>query len=137
MLPGFLSTALEIIIILNICGAVVYFTITGLTRKNGGPSQQSASHPLQVEPTPALAYEGLTTQPVTVPERISPSVYAPTAPEATPVAKTSWTEGLKSQFTGLKERFSYKQTEQTIKKQAITPDYNRLDRVLDSFKEDA
>ena len=49
MLPGFLTTALEIIIILDICGAIAYFTITGLTRKNK-PTRQAT--PLQ--PTPAF-----------------------------------------------------------------------------------
>ena len=137
MLPSFLTSALEIIIILDICGAIAYFTITGLTRKNGGQSQESAIPPLQLEPTPALAFQGLATQPATVPARISPSVYEPTAPDTQPIVKASWTEGLKSQFTGLKERFAYKQTGQPIEKEAINPDYNRLDRVLDSFKEDA
>jgi len=77
----------------------------------------------------------LATQPVAVPARISPSVYAPK--EIEPLVKTPWTEGLKSQFTSLKDRFVYKQTSQTIKKQNTNADYNRLGRVLDSFKEDA
>ena len=138
MLPGFLTTALEIIIILDVVGAIAYFTITGLTRKKDGGQTDKSSviPPLQPAPIPALAFEGLAPQPAAVPARISPSVYAPK--EETSVAtKSTRTDGLKSQFTYLKDRFAYKHTAQTIEKQDINTDYNRLGRVLDSCKEDA
>jgi hypothetical protein len=135
MLPGFLTTALEIIIILDICGAIAYFTITGLTRKNK-PTRQAT--PLQ--PTPALAFEGLAMQPAAIPARISPSVYLPQTPE--PIAgETSWTEGFKGRFASLKKRLTYKPTQntqngQTVETRSLSEDYSRLDRVLDSFKEE-
>ncbi|MDP6039722.1 MAG: hypothetical protein QGG64_14320 [Candidatus Latescibacteria bacterium] len=132
MLPGFLTTALEIIIILDICGAIAYFTITGLTRKNKQTEQA-------LQPTPALAFEGLATQ--TVPARVSPTVYLPEAPKPK-AEETSWTEGFKTRLTSFKKRLTYtpnnqnNQNGQTVKTRSLNDDYNRLGRVLDSFKEE-
>lgn len=132
MLPGFLTTALEIIIILDICGAIAYFTITGLTRKN---KQTEQATPLQ--PTPAMAFEGLVMQPAAIPARISPSVYLPETPE--PITEdVSWTEGFKTRFTSLKKRLTHKPDNQNghETRSSLNDDYNRLGRVLDSFKEE-
>ena len=46
MLPGFLTTALEIIIILDICGAVVYFALSGLAKRKASETE-APTYPLQ------------------------------------------------------------------------------------------
>ena len=40
MLTGFLTTALEIVIILDICGAVAYFVVAGMLRSRDDDEKQ-------------------------------------------------------------------------------------------------
>ena len=45
MLPGILTTALEIIIILDICGAVVYFALSGLAKRKESETEATPYPP--------------------------------------------------------------------------------------------
>ena len=45
MLAGFLTTALEIVIILDICGVVAYFVVSGLTRSRKSPAGPETPYP--------------------------------------------------------------------------------------------
>lgn len=141
MLPGFLTTALEIIIILDICGAIAYFTITGLTRLKDkketlSPVMQNATAGL-----PAFATEaGQMPADISIPERVSATVYHPatnnTPPQEPPTRQ--WTAGLKQRLSSMTRKFTYKPAAggQTVQTQNIDADYAKLGRVLDSFKEE-
>lgn len=139
MLPGFLTTALEIIIILDVCGAVVYFALTGLSRIK--KQSEKTSPPLQTQ-SPVLQSLGIETPalatPTAIPTRISPTVYLPETPPETHKAERAWTGGIKHQMSRLKNAFTYRpETQnQAIETRAIDPDYAKLGRVLDSFKEE-
>lgn len=138
MLPGFLTTALEVIIILDICGAIAYFTLTGLTRMKDKKETQSASFQNTPAGMPALAPQGMV---AALPEPITASVYHPTAEEPSPQAPSQkqWTAGFKQRFSSLTRKFTYRPTsnKQAVKTQPLDNDYTKLGRVLDSFKEDA
>ena len=137
MLPGFLTTALEIIIILDVCGAIAYFTITGLIRIKDKKVNTSV---LNSPPgMPALATEGLV-MPTPLPARISANVYNPVAcpipPQEPP--KKQWTAGLRQRITTMTRKFTYHPTNsgKAVQTQSLDTDYAKLGRVLDSFKEE-
>lgn len=138
MLPGFLSTALEIIIILDVCGAIAYFTITGLTRIKDKKQDASPVLPNTSVGLPALAAEGPAM--IQVPERVTSQVYDPVAIDTPPQAqpKTQWTAGFRQRITSLTSKFTYKPAPsgKAVQKESVDSDYAKLGRVLDSFKED-
>ena len=154
MLTGFLTTALEIIIVLDICGAVVYFALSGLTRMNQNPPEGGRQWPLPGSddgpgPSPLPAHpSGL--QPCTVEGPSSPygspvpvegpalSVYAGT-PSAPQTEKGfSLTAGLKRRIVSLKDRLTYRPAgnAQAVQTRETGSDYRKLGQVLDSFKEE-
>lgn len=139
MLPGFLTTALEIIIILDVCGAIAYFTITGLMRIKDKKENTTSVLPNSPPGMPALATEGLV-MPTPLPARISANVYHPIAPETTPQEppQKQWTAGLRQRITTMTRKFTYRPTNggQAVKTQSLDTDYAKLGRVLDSFKEE-
>lgn len=140
MLPGFLSTALEIIIILDVCGVIAYFTITGLTRMKDKKEDLAPALPTSPSGMPALATQGAMPTMVHVPNRITSNVYDPVAPENPPqeAPQNQWTAGLKQRITSLTSKFTYRPTPNgnTVQTQKVDTDYAKLGRVLDSFKED-
>jgi len=139
MLPGFLTTALEIIIILDVCGAIAYFTITGLMRIKDKKDNTSPALPNTPPGMPALAAEGMA-MPAPLPARISATVYNPVAQETAPQEppQKQWTAGLKQRITTMTRKFTYRPTGggQAVKTQSLDTDYAKLGRVLDSFKEE-
>ena len=141
MLPGFLSTALEIIIILDVCGVIAYFTITGLTRMKDKKENASPAMPVSPSGMPALATEGVA-MPTTVdvPKRFTSNVYDPVIPENPPqeAPPKQWTAGLKQRITTLTSKFTYRPAPNgnTVQTQKLDADHAKLGRVLDSFKED-
>ena len=72
MLNGFLTTALEIIIILDVCGAVVYVLAFSLRRA----SQKQAEQPVVASSTPGFTYG-----PTLNPALAGPSSVPPPLPE--------------------------------------------------------
>ncbi len=135
MLTGFLSTALEIIIILDICGAIVYFALMGLHRSRGGGGTKA---PNQVKPpTP--------TAPIGYPYQIGPStIYGATG--GTQEEKTFNDEPVLGMMSGLKQRlFSLKAkwisrpaSKILVRKNpGVETDFRKLSQVLDSFKGEA
>ncbi|MBT3604838.1 MAG: hypothetical protein HOE48_19680 [Candidatus Latescibacteria bacterium] len=140
MLPGFLTTALEIIIILDVCGVIAYFTITGIARMKD--KKENTSPELSNTPPgmPALATEGAPMPIVNVPARITSTVYDPVTPEVLPPSpqKNQWTAGLKQRFTSMTRKFTYRPEPSgtAVKTQTIDADHAKLGRVLDSFKEE-
>ena len=140
MLPGFLTTALEILIILDVCGAVVYFALSGLTRsKNpkpelGVPDFQPA-YPNRLQPCPAGG----------VPTGMYSASPSPTPPEAAiyagtdapPVEEsTGFYAGFKHRIASLKGKFSYRAHSGTVENVSLSKEQQRLGQVLDSFKEE-
>jgi hypothetical protein len=138
MLPGFLTSALEIIIILDICGAVVYFALSGLAKRRETESEAtlnplSGMYGSQLQPAgisspsyPLASYPGGTDL----------SIYAgePTAPQT----KTgfSFTAGLSQRLTALKSRLTYRPDAPTGTGPAKGDDHKKLGQVLESFKEE-
>ena len=138
MLPDILTTALEIIIVLDICGAVAYFVISGLVRSGKARAEGDAS-PLREPriqswvaggisgPSPQLAYS---------PGEFS-AVYAAAPPE--PGKGFSLTAGLKRRFGSLKDRFTYRPApgNRGVEAQELSGEHRKLGRILDSFKEES
>jgi hypothetical protein len=139
MLPGFLTTALEIIIILDVCGAIAYFTISGLMRIKDKKDNTPSALPNPTAGMPALAPEGLA-MPAILPARISAHVYHPVAAETAPQEppQKQWTAGLRQRITTMTRKFTYRPTNggQAVQTQSLDTDYAKLGRVLDSFKEE-
>ena len=132
MLPGFLTTALELLIILDVCGAIIYFALTGFARikkRAGQPAQRDrASIQSFGMDTPVLA----PAQSYAPHRPISPAVYLPGEPE--PESKRRWLAGFKNR---VRQEFTYRPARQGVVKTHLTdPDYARLGKVLDSFKEE-
>lgn len=135
MLPGFLTTALELLIILDVCGAIIYFALTGFARikKPSAQPPQNTHAPIQSFgiDTPVLA----PAQPYAPHRPIAPAVYLHGEPE--PQSDRRWLASFKHRVTSLKQAFTYRPaTQGAVKTQAADPDYARLGRVLDSFKEE-
>lgn len=140
MLPGFLTTALEIIIILDVCGVIAYFTITGIARMKDKKEAATSEMPNTPSGMPALAAQGVSLPVANLPERITSNVYDPVTPEALPPSppKNQWTAGLKQRFTSMTRKFTYRPEPSgtVVKTQTIDADQAKLGRVLDSFKEE-
>jgi hypothetical protein len=141
MLPGFLTTALEMIIILDVCGAIAYFAITGLARMKDKRETLSSKLQTASPGLPAFAAEGYAVPAMArMPARISSAVYRPVSLDASPAApqQIHWTAGLKQRISKMTGKFTYRPTPSgdTLKMQSIDSDYARLGRVLDSFKEE-
>lgn len=138
MLPGFLTTALELIIILDVCGAVIYFVLTGLSRIKK-PSAQAAPAMINTSSAPSFGIDTpmlATAQPCAIPRPITPDIYLPKTPETG--AQRQWMARFKNRVTMLRQAFTYRPATQGVEKtRAADTDYARLGRVLDSFKEEA
>jgi hypothetical protein len=141
MLPGFLTTALEILIILDVCGAVVYFALSGLAKsKNPKPELGEMSfqpaYPSQLQP---CAAGGVPTGMYSASPSPTPSevgIYAGT--EAPPVenGSTGLYAGFKHRISSLKDKFGYRAHAGTVEHVRLDKDHQRLGQVLDSFKEE-
>ena len=138
MLPDILTTALEIIIVLDICGAIAYFVISGLVRSRKARAEGEASSPQGSRiqswttggisgPSPQLAYS---------PGEFS-AVYAAAPPE--PEKGFSLTAGLKRRLGSLKDRFTYRPApgNRGVETEELSGEQRKLGRILDSFKEES
>jgi len=141
MLPDFLTTALEIIIIIDVCGAIIYFTITSLGRTKD--QKEELSPALQNTPSgmPALATQGASMPTrVHLSERISSPGYDPVVaktPRQSP-PKNQLPAGLKDRLKSIRRKSTYRPTPsgQPVQTQTLNTHYAELGRVLDSSKED-
>jgi len=142
MLPSFLTTALEIIIILDVCGAIAYFTITGLARTKDKSEDLASALSNSQSGMLALAAEGMAVPGIAdLPGRITSTVYHPVSPETLPAeapSQNQWTAGLKQRVASMTKKFSYRPTAggTSVETQPLDTDYAKLGRVLDSFKEE-
>jgi hypothetical protein len=144
MLDGILTTALQIIIVLDICGAVFYFLMSGAKNKEANTSQESPlpRFALSSQLQPAMA--GVTTgamQPPPVAEwltkddRSATDIYG--LEGATEVAP--WPVGMSARvssiFSSIKGKFSHQNTHEFRESADLNSDHARLKKVLDSFRE--
>jgi len=145
MLAGFLTTALEIVIILDVCGVVAYFVISGLARlRNSGDGGQDCSEsPLSPSPLRPLAVEGPVLSPApyygAVPKPGLDIYAGPTPASAGGNEGFSVTAGLRRRLASLKGRLTYRfhRGSRDVETQEYGDDCSRLGRILDSFKEDS
>jgi len=143
MLAGFLTTVLEIVVILDVCGVIAYFAISGLirykkSRNATGDTIPQAVYASQLQP---CAAEGPAISPSPRPAHESGlSIYAGSsceleeAPEGFRI-----TAGLKRRIASLKSKFSYRpgRGKNGIETRNMETEYHKLGRILDSFKEEA
>ena len=143
MLPGFLTTALEIVVILDLCGVIAYFVISGLirykkSRHATGDAIPQAVYASQLQP---CAAEGPAISPSPRPVQESGlSIYAGASCEPEKASEGfSLTAGLKRRIASLKSKFSYRpdRGNNGIETRNMETDYHKLGRILDSFKEEA
>ncbi len=143
MLPGFLTTALELIIILDVCGAVVYFALSGLARskKKDAESQidpNQAAYGPQLQP---CAAEGITSSlPLMTPRPggSDPAIYAGIPRQPEPAQGFNLLAGFKHRISSFKSRFTYRPaTGQQVEVRNMDDGHRKLGQILDSFREEA
>ncbi|HCK09285.1 MAG: hypothetical protein CME21_15640 [Gemmatimonadetes bacterium] len=150
MLDGILTTALQIIIVLDICGAVIYFLMSGASKaKEKGDSSlppvnieaplQASAYSLANQPQPAMAGASSVEQPpvsewVTHGDRSATQIYG--FEGATEVAPVSLIAQVRSFFSSVRSRLSRHNTQETGKSADLKSDRARLEKVLDSFREE-
>ena len=151
MLDGILTTALQIIIVLDICGAVFYVLMSA-SKKKEATSQSSQGTPA-LSPTPQYAFPGqvqpamagnmaVASEPPPVPEWVSTGdrsatqIYgregaAEVAPE--PTGLTARVSGI---FSTIKGKFHRQNTHESAGSADLNNDQKRLNSVLESFREE-
>lgn len=143
MLAGILTTALEIVILLDICGAIVYCIVYGLTRPRGDGGKRTAPripplHPIYSSPFQPLPAEEIPapSTPMPYPSTNSPgAIYAGVSAETETTKSFNPIAGLKARIASLKHRVTNRLTSggQTREMQEA---HQNLGQVLDSFKEE-
>jgi hypothetical protein len=141
MLPGFLTTALEILIILDVCGAVVYFALSGLIRsRNPKPGldvpQLQPAYPNRLQPCPA---GGVPTGIYSAPPSPTPTeaaIYAGTGAPPVEEKRPGFCAGFKHRIASLRGKFGYRAHAGTVEPVSLDDEHRRLGQVLDSFKEE-
>ena len=142
MLPGFLTTALEIIIILDICGAVVYFALSGLAKRKASETE-APTYPLQgvysSQLQPATS-GGISSTPyplATYPGGADMSIYAGESTKPEPQKSFNVTAGLMQRLTALKSRLTYRPNTRNQAEPARNEDHRKLGQMLDTFREES
>ncbi|MCZ6634590.1 MAG: hypothetical protein O7G87_14390 [bacterium] len=138
MLTGFLTTALEIILILDICGAIVYFVLSGLKK------QQDEKENTQPTPSPlSMPATGPVLTPVYQMATAGHDVFSVYAerPSEEPEMPRSFglIASVKQRITSFKAKLStYRPSanKQSVQTQEIGTEHRKLGQILDSFKED-
>ena len=146
MLAGILTTALEIVIILDICGAIVYCLVYGLTRPggDGGKRVRTGSripplHPVYSSPFQPCPAEGIPAPSTPMPypsTRSLAAIYAGVSAEAETTKSFNPIAGLKARIASLKHSVTNRLTSGSQTRE-MQETHQNLGRVLDSFKEEA
>ncbi len=123
MFNTFLTTALEVVILLDLLGVIIYFIISGIVRAKKNPGGGSVAPP-GVAPCPS-GPSGYTA---------FPTDFSYVSSFPSPIVSSSgrgWL-GLK----GLKDRFTNRSGSKGIQSNDIEPEQRRIGMILNSFKED-
>jgi hypothetical protein len=143
MLDGILTTALQIIIVLDICGLVLYFLMSGNAKGNEVQASQPTPTPQYISSQlqPVMAGAG-TVEPPPIPEwivrgdRNATQVYG--LEGATDVAPQA--PGLSASvsriFSTIKGKFHRQNAHEFGASADLNSDRVRLKKVLDSFREE-
>ena len=132
---------LEILIILDVCGAVVYFALAGLVRsRNPKPEHRvpgfQPAYPNRLQPCPAggMSMDMYSASPSPTPSEaaIRAGTDAPTAE----VESAGFYAGFKHRITSFKGKFGYRAHSGTVENVSLGKEHQRLGQVLDSFKEE-
>ncbi|MEE2753829.1 MAG: hypothetical protein VX910_07580 [Candidatus Latescibacterota bacterium] len=158
MLDNILTTALQIIIILDICGVVFYFLMSGAANGKGGKSSQNTNPPSpqspvgfnqapqlalssQLQPAVAGVATGTLQSPpipdwVTNGGRHATDLYG--LEGATDVAPRplGLSARVRSIFSSIKGKFSRRNAHGFEESADLNSDHTRLNKVLDSFREE-
>ena len=143
MLAGILTKALEIIIVLDICGAIVYCVIYGLSRSRGDGGEQVRTgpeppplHPIYSSPFQPCPAEGIPAPSIPLPypsSRSDAAIYAGISSEPEARKGFSLITGLKGRIASLKDRFAGRPASGAPN---LRGDHQSLSRILDSFREE-
>jgi hypothetical protein len=158
MLDGILTTALQIIIVLDICGAVFYVLMSAAGKNKQTAASQSSQGAPVLSPTPQYAFPGqlqpamagnmtgniaVASEPPPIPEWVSSTgdrsatqIYglegaAEAAPE--PAGLTARVSGI---FSTIKGKFQRQNTHESAGSADLNNDQKRLSSVLESFREE-
>ena len=123
MFNAFLTTALEVIVLLDILGAIVYFIISGIVRaRKQSTVRPAVPVPVISFPAGAPAYTAFT--PATP--------YFSSAASPSPSDRGGW-----SGLRGLRDRFSRKAPASARPEQSdVEAGHRKIGTILNSFKED-
>ncbi len=146
MLAGILTTALEIVIILDICGAIVYCIVYGLTRPGGDGGKRVRTglrmpplypfHSSPLQPCPAEGIPAPST-PMPYPSTPSPAaIYAGVPTEAEARKSFNPIAGLRARIASLKDKATNRLTSGSQTREMQDAQQN-MGQVLESFKEEA
>ena len=159
MLDGILTTALQILIILDICGVVFYFLISGAANGKGGKSSRTTHSPtslssvgfkqgpqfaLSSQLLPAMAgVQSGTLQTPPVPEwltkgdrRSATDIYGLEGATDAASGPVGMSARVSSIFSSIKGKFSRQNTHESRESADLNSDHTRLNKVLDSFREE-
>ncbi len=144
MLDGILTTALQIIVILDICGAVLYLLMSGASKGKEAKTSESSPTPQFVfssQLQPAMAGAG-NVEPPPLPDWVSQGDRNATqiyglegTPDVTPepLGLPARVGGI---FSTLKSKFSRQNTHEISKSADLNSDRVWLNKVLESFREE-
>lgn len=115
MLNNLLNATLEVVILLDVLGVIVYFVVSGIVRARKQPSARPS-----VAPCPA----GTAGYPLFTPE-------IPYASPSVPVSSPRGWPGLR----GLKDRITHRR-DPVVEVAGVEAQQNKIGIILNSFKED-
>ena len=143
MLAGILTTALEIVIVLDICGALVYCVVSGLARQqkadaDNGISPLEVTYAAALQPCPAGGAIAPPPSVVCPPGGEDLRIYATPEPTAEPQQEHGLAGAFRRHIDSLRKKFTYRPGNGTagVRKDDMDEANRKLGRVLDSFKED-
>ncbi|MBS14584.1 MAG: hypothetical protein CME19_23725 [Gemmatimonadetes bacterium] len=157
MLDGILTTALQIIIVLDICGAVLYFLMSGASKaKEPAPETtesslssifQKGSIPIPFGKTatlqPAMAAAGSpAVEPPPVPEwvtegdRSASQIYGVEGAADVVSERPALSARIGGIVSSIKGKFQRQNTQEIGRSADLNSDRARLNKVLDSFREE-
>lgn len=144
MLDGILTTALQIIIVLDICGLAFYFLMSGTAKGNEAKTSQSSPTPqyaFSSQLQPVMVGAG-TVEPPPIPEwivqgdRSAAQVYGSEGAAAVAPRPAGLSASVSRIFSTIKGRFHRQNAHEIGESADLNSDRVRLKKVLDSFREE-
>lgn len=152
MLDGILTTALQIIIVLDLCGAVLYFVMSGATKGKEAKASSPTSGPLAIPAGPQFAMSSqlqpamagaVGVEPPPIPrwvtqgdDRSAAQIYGVEGDADVAPATSNLSARIGGIFSTIKGKFQRQNTHEIGGTADLNSDRIRLNKVLESFREE-